>query len=331
MAASQRVRTRVPAPHRSILPSVPGIPAGAAVLIAVACTFLGFLIDAHGENNELTGTFNTLYVIGCVAAVLAVRYRGIFTTMVLPPLLLFIAVPLAYQQLTGRVSTGVKDILLNLAIPLVNRFPVMAVATVLVLAIGAGRILLHRREEAAGRADESRRGTSWGRSSAPKRARPERAGGGSLADAARRRTRRPQVDPDDLDTDLHLPRPNRRAASEVADTPPRVGSTAKSGRGEERPARERRPGTRATRPAAATRSEGDVNRPARPAAAATRAEGDPNRAARPAAATPRAEGDSSRAATARRRGEVPPPHPQPNVRYRERDSSRTERRRPENL
>jgi len=301
----------VPAPHRSILPSVPGLPAGASVLIAVACTFLGFLIDARGESNELTGTFNALYVLGCVAAVLAVRYRGIFTTMVLPPLLLFIAVPLAYQQLTGRASTGLKDILLNLAIPLVNRFPIMALATVLVLAIGAGRILLHRREEASGRADESRRGISWGRSSAPKRTRSERADGGSLADAARRRTRRPQVDPADLDTDLHLPRPNRRAGSEVADTPPRVGSTAKSARGDERPSRDRRPGTR---PAAATRTEGDSNR-----------------AARPAAAAPRAEGDSSRTATARRRAEAPPPHPQPNVRYRERDSSRTERRRPENL
>ncbi|WP_174555286.1 DUF6542 domain-containing protein, partial [Nocardia anaemiae] len=221
MAASQRVRTRVPAPHRSILPSVPGIPAGAAVLIAVACTFLGFLIDAHGENDELTGTFNTLYVLGCVAAVLAVRYRGLFTTMVLPPLLLFVAVPLAYQQLIGHASTGLKDILLNLAIPLVNRFPIMALATVLVLAIGAGRILLHRREEAAGRANESRRGTSWGRSSAPKRTRSERTEGGSIADAARRRTRRPQVDTADLDTDLHLPRPSRRGSSEVADTPPR--------------------------------------------------------------------------------------------------------------
>ncbi|WP_433199683.1 DUF6542 domain-containing protein [Nocardia sp. CA-107356] len=312
MAASQRVRTRVPAPHRSILPSVPGIPAGAAVLIAVACTFLGFLIDAHGESNELTGTFNTLYVLGCVAAVLAVRYRGIFTTMVLPPLMLFIAVPLAYQQLTGHASTGLKDILLNLAIPLVNRFPIMALATVLVLAIGAGRILLHRREEATARAGESRRGISWGRSS-PERTGSERTAGGSLADAARRRIRRPQPDPTDLDTDLHLPRPNRRANSEVADTPPRVGSAAN--RGDERPARDRRPGTR----------------PARPAAAAPRAEGDPNRAARPAAATPRAEGDPNRAATARRRGEAPPPHPQPNVRYRERDSSRTERRRPENL
>ncbi|MFI7668156.1 DUF6542 domain-containing protein [Nocardia sp. NPDC049526] len=328
MAASQRVRTRVPAPHRSILPSVPGIPAGAAVLIAVACTFLGFLIDAHGENNELTATFNTLYVLGCVAAVLAVRYRGLFTTMVLPPLLLFVAVPLAYQQLTDGASTGLKDILLNLAIPLVNRFPIMALATVLVLAIGGGRILLHRREEAAGRSDESRRGTSWGRSNAAKRTKSERTGAGSLADAARRRTRRPQADTSDLDTDLHLPRPSRRGSSEVADTPPRVGG-AKSARGDERPSRERRS---SARPAtAAARNEGEPTRAVRPAAAAARSEGEPTRAVRPAAATPRADGDSGRAAATRRRGEAPPPHPQPNVRYRERDSSRTERRRPENL
>ncbi|WP_433629036.1 DUF6542 domain-containing protein [Nocardia sp. CA-120079] len=323
MAASQRVRTRVPAPHRSILPSVPGIPAGAAVLIAVACTFLGFLIDAHGENNELTATFNTLYVLGCVAAVLAVRYRGLFTAMVLPPLLLFVAVPLAYQQLTDGASTGLKDILLNLAIPLVNRFPIMALATVLVLAIGAGRILLHRREEAAGRGDESRRGTGWGRSNSGKRTRSERADGGPLADAARRRTRRPQVDTSDLDTDLHLPRPSRRGSSEVADTPPRVGG-AKSARGDERPGRERRPSTRPT--AAAARGEAEPTRAARSVPAA-RGEGDTTRAARSAA--PRAEGDPSRTA-ARRRGEAPP-HPQPNVRYRERDSSRTERRRPESL
>ncbi|MEV6134785.1 DUF6542 domain-containing protein [Nocardia sp. NPDC051990] len=310
MAASQRVRTRVPAPHRSILPSVPGIPAGAAVLIAVACTFLGFLIDARGENDELTGTFNTLYVLGCVAAVLAVRYRGIFTTMVLPPLLLFVAVPLAYQQLTGHASTGLKDILLNLAIPLVNRFPIMALATVLVLAIGAARIALHRREEAAGRADEPRRGTSWGRSNAPKRTRSGRDSG-SLAEAARRRTRRPQADSADPETE-YLPRPSRRGSSEVADTPPRVGGAARGARGDERPSRERRSSTRT-------------------ATAAARGESEPSRTGRPAAATPRAEGDSSRAAAARRRGDVPPPHPQPNVRYRERDSSRTERRRPENL
>ncbi|WP_069168003.1 DUF6542 domain-containing protein, partial [Nocardia altamirensis] len=214
----------MPAPHRSILPTIPGIPVGAAVLIAVACTFLGFLIDAHGDSTDLTGTFAALYIAGCVAAVLMVRYRGLFTTMVLPPLLLCVAVPLAYQQLTGRSAGSIVEILSNLAIPLVMRFPTMMIATVLVLLIGGARILMHRRSEMADDAKESR-GESWGRSPA------KRANGrtrSSRAESPRRRTRRPKDDPeDDLELDVdddEPPRPTRRPAPAVADAPPRVAS-----------------------------------------------------------------------------------------------------------
>ncbi|MET9029436.1 DUF6542 domain-containing protein [Nocardia sp. NPDC004168] len=286
MAASERVRSRVPAPQRSILPSVPGIPVGAAILIAVACTFLGFLIDASGGSAELTGTFAALYIVGCVAAVAAVRYRGLFSTMVLPPLLLFVAVPLAYQQLTGRGSTSMKDILLNLAIPLVNRFPTMMLATVVVLLIGGARIYLHRREEGDDKAP--RRGGSWGKSPA-KKTKPGRSSRG-LPDAARRRTRRPKdepAEPESADAEQPAPRPARRPAAQVADTPPRVAPS--------RPREGRAP----------------ARGPARPTGAMPRAEAEP----------PRGAG---------RRREMPP-HPQPNVRYRERDSNRPERRRPENL
>ncbi len=257
---------------------MPGIPAWAAVLIAVACTLLGFLIDASGDSVELTASFATLYVAGCVAAVLAVRFRGLFTAMVLPPLLLFLAVPLAYQQLTGRISTGLKDILLNLAIPLVNRFPTMMLATALVLAIGGLRIVAAKRESAADRSKEARRGSSWGRSTA------KRGDEKTPAESARRRLRRPEpeVDEDPVTDKYEPPRPGRRPSKNVADAPPRVG------------------GGRDGRPAA--------------------------RGARPAA--PRTEAEPSRGA--RGRAEVPP-HPQPNVRYRERDSSRTQRRKPESL
>ncbi|MEV6278081.1 DUF6542 domain-containing protein [Nocardia sp. NPDC051832] len=277
MAASQRVRSRVPAPQRSILPSVPGIPAGAAVLIAVACTFLGFLIDANGDMSELTGTFATLYVVGCVAAVLVVRYRGLFSTMVLPPLLMFISVPLAYQQLSGSGGSGLKDILLNLAVPLVYRFPTMLLATALVLLIGGLRIYLFRREQSAESAAEARRGSSWGRSTETGRSRSGRGGG--LADSAKRRPRRGQPEPDDdLDladqkTDKYPPpRPGKRGSGDVADTPPRVGKSGRS-------------------------RDGRSGRTGR-------------------SATPRSDN---------------PPLPRPNVRYRERDTGRTERRKPENL
>lgn len=273
VAASQRVRSRVPAPQRSILPTVPGIPAGAAVLIAVACTFLGFVIDARGDGDELTATFAALYVAGCVAAVLLVRFRGLFTTMVLPPLLMFIAVPLAYMQLTGRTSTSIKDILLNLAIPLVHRFPTMLLATALVLAIGGARIFLHRREDATERPAKPRRSESWGRSPA-KRTRPARKDD-DAEPAPRRRTRRtPDPAIEDPDTVQHLPRVTRRPPAEVADAPPRVAS-----------------GGRTTR--------------------------EPRTRTRPAAGTPRTGS----------RGTEMPPHPRPNVRYRE--SSRTDRPNPE--
>ncbi len=263
----------MPAPHRSTLPTVPGIPVGAAVLIAVACTFLGFLIDAHGDATDLTGTFAALYIVGCVAAVLAVRYRGLFTTMVLPPLLLSIAVPLAYQQLTGRPASSIKDVLLNLAVPLVQRFPTMMLATVLVLMIGGGRILLQRRIEQADSGAESRRGESWGRSSA-KRPRGGRERGSSLTDSARRRTRRPKDDPDEADLDEITPRPSRRTATApVADAPPRVAGSARP-------------------------------RDGRPAARG---------AARPTAAMPRTPSDPARGNTPPpRRGRPPPPPPPPH-------------------
>ncbi|MFI9533444.1 DUF6542 domain-containing protein [Nocardia fusca] len=183
MAASQRVNSRVPAPQRSLLPTVPGVPAYAAVLIAAACTFLGFLIDALGDVTDLTGTFSAFYILGCLAAVAAVRFRGLFTTMVLPPLLLFVAVPIAYRQLTGTSTASLKDILLNLAIPLVHRFPPMMLATVLVLIIAGIRIAQFRSENAAGETAAARRGTSWGRNE-------RRAARGDAKERAENRPRR---------------------------------------------------------------------------------------------------------------------------------------------
>ncbi len=153
----------MPAPQRSLLPTVPGVPAYAAVLIAAVCTFLGFLIDALGDVTDLTGTFSAFYVLGCLAAVATVRFRGLFTTMVLPPLLLFVAVPLAYGQLTGSSTVSVKDVLLNLAMPLVHRFPPMMLATVLVLIVAGIRIAQHRAENTERGTTETRRATNRGR------------------------------------------------------------------------------------------------------------------------------------------------------------------------
>ncbi len=271
----------MPAPQRSIVPSVPGIPAWAAILIAAGATGLGFLIDGLGGETYPTGTFSALYVLGCVLAVCAVRFRGLFSTMVMPPLLLFVAVPVACQMLGGRATTSIKDVLMNLIIPLVERFPTMALATVLVLAIGGARIAIAKRAPQTARPTPERKSER----KPVKRRRPEPTP--DLATAARKRPRRGTAVLDEPDTEVDMASPARRPA---------------------RPAEPKRA------PAAA--------RPREPRAA----RGEP-RAAR-AAAPPR-EAEPSR--VPRRRGEAPP-HPQPNVRYRDRaDSTRTERRRPDNV
>ncbi|MFD4179905.1 DUF6542 domain-containing protein [Rhodococcus sp. NPDC058514] len=141
MSATQRARSGVPLEMRSVLPTVPGVPAAAAVLIAVATTFVGFALDAI-RGSELTSAFSVFYFLGCVGAVLAVRGRGLFATMVQPPLILFAAVPLAYQFFSAGSKGGLKDLMFNVAIPLVNRFPLMLVTTVAVLIIGGVRIYL---------------------------------------------------------------------------------------------------------------------------------------------------------------------------------------------
>ncbi len=126
---------------RSVLPTVPGVPAAAAVLIAVAATFVGFAIDAV-RGSELTSAFSVFYFLGCVGAVLAVRSRGLFAAMVQPPLILFAAVPLAYQFFSTGSKGGLKDLMFNVAIPLVNRFPLMLTTTLAVLIIGGVRLYL---------------------------------------------------------------------------------------------------------------------------------------------------------------------------------------------
>ncbi|MEH6795892.1 MAG: DUF6542 domain-containing protein [Rhodococcus sp. (in: high G+C Gram-positive bacteria)] len=143
MSTSQRARSGVPLDHRSILATLPGVPAWGAVAIAAGLTFLGFLIDA-ARGTELTGAFAFMYVLGCIAGVLLVRFRGLFTAMVQAPLILFVAVPLSYQYFTDNAGTGLKDIILNVAIPLVNRFPLMLLGTLVAVGLGALRIVLKR-------------------------------------------------------------------------------------------------------------------------------------------------------------------------------------------
>ncbi|WP_370464874.1 DUF6542 domain-containing protein [Mycolicibacterium sp. P1-18] len=125
--------------HRSALPHVPGIPWWGAALVAVALTAIGVAFDAGSGTNALGGVFATCYVLGCVAAVLAVRQSGIFTAVIQPPLILFVAVPFAYFVFHGSTFTGVKDTLINSGYPLIERFPLMFFTSATVLVVGLVR------------------------------------------------------------------------------------------------------------------------------------------------------------------------------------------------
>ena len=136
------------ADHRSIIPGIPGVPWWAAVVIAVTGVAVGFAFDA-GSGKELTTVFAGLYVLGCVAALLAVRQSGIFTAVIQPPLILFCAVPGAYFLFHGAKFTGVKDLLINCGYPLIERFPLMLFTSAGVLVLGLIRWYLGRFHTAA--------------------------------------------------------------------------------------------------------------------------------------------------------------------------------------
>ena len=136
--SAEQARSAVAADHRSIVPSVPGVPWWAAVVIAVTGAAVGFAFDA-GSGKELTSVFSGLYVVGCLAAVLAVRQSGVFTAVIQPPLILFCAVPGAYFLFHGAKFTGIKDLLINCGYPLIERFPLMLFTSTAVLLIGLVR------------------------------------------------------------------------------------------------------------------------------------------------------------------------------------------------
>ena len=152
-------------------PGLPGFPSGlpwwGATLLAVTATAVGLAYDAGAGNKELGAVFSTFYVLGCLAAALLVRRSGLFTAVIQPPLILFIAVPTAYFLFHGGQLGGLQDILINCGYPLIERFPLMFFTSAAVLLVGMARLVLRPwRESRRGR---SRRRWPAGRDAAPRR------------------------------------------------------------------------------------------------------------------------------------------------------------------
>lgn len=176
MEPNQNARFAVPVEYRSIVASRRGFPALAAILVALVFTAIGFGIDAI-FGKELTSTFSAFYFLGCVAAVLAVRQRALFTAVVQPPLIMAVSVPIAAEFVSGSATSSLRDMLLNVAIPMVDRFPVMLAATIVVLVLGAFRWMTAKpADNAASRPEPTRptREPRAARRAAPPAERPSR-------------------------------------------------------------------------------------------------------------------------------------------------------------
>ncbi|ORX16360.1 hypothetical protein AWC31_20085 [Mycolicibacterium wolinskyi] len=137
--SGQRAESAVPADLRSVHPRFAGVPWWGAVLLAVTATAIGFAFDAGSGNRELSSVFAVCYALGCLSAVLAVRQVGVFTAVIQPPLILFVAVPGAYFLFHGGQLGGMKDLAINCGYPLIERFPLMLFTSAAVLLIGLAR------------------------------------------------------------------------------------------------------------------------------------------------------------------------------------------------
>ncbi|WP_433506033.1 DUF6542 domain-containing protein [Pseudonocardia halophobica] len=131
-----------PVTERSALATVLGIPPLAAIALAVVLTALGVFVDVL-RIGTLGVIFGIAYVVGCVLAVGWVRRRNLFGPVVQPPLLVAVLVPVIVL-LVGQTGPGLTETVLMVGAPLVNGFPIMAVATGLTLLIGLLRLIVQR-------------------------------------------------------------------------------------------------------------------------------------------------------------------------------------------
>ena len=217
------------------------------MLLAGGLTVLGAIIALAGDETSLGFGFRALYVIGCIAAVLAVRRRALFTAVTQPPLILFVVAVVTLYFLVSDSDSGVKRLIFNVALPVAKLFPLMGWTFVAVLAIAAARVwLTHpkktvvltkgdrrpttgRRPAAstdapprtrASRSDESTRSAATSRSRSGQAPRAGTARSAEPRERAANRTSDPAAAPHRRRAVPEAPEPGRRRASSYDPPPP---------------------------------------------------------------------------------------------------------------
>ena len=119
-----------------------GVPGWLAVLVLIGITGIGGLIDLL-QGTTIKGGFNIALIVGSVVAILIVRRRSMFSVVVAPPLVYFVASAVVLYVRSGGLSN--RSRLIDSAINwLVYGFPAIAGATGAVLIIAGIRMIMRR-------------------------------------------------------------------------------------------------------------------------------------------------------------------------------------------
>ncbi|WP_167441459.1 DUF6542 domain-containing protein [Amycolatopsis vastitatis] len=137
----------VPWDERPVVGSRRGLPWWAAVLVGLGLAIVGALLGKPSQAN-IPLVFTVCYIAGAVIAVCAVRRRGLFGPMVMPPLVLAVTVPGVILLTSGSQGDDMLTKALNIGTPLINGFPMMAITTGITLLIGLVRIFRERDPDA---------------------------------------------------------------------------------------------------------------------------------------------------------------------------------------
>lgn len=136
-----------------------GLPWWGAVLLGFGLSLFGAAIDLQLNDKPTLLTKGT-YLVACLTAAVLVQRKSLFTTMVQPPLIFAVVMPIGVISAKGLPETfGLREVVLNYGVPVINGFPIMAIATAGAIAIGVARYFMQRSPDDAGPSDYRARRT----------------------------------------------------------------------------------------------------------------------------------------------------------------------------
>lgn len=212
--------------ERPIVGNFRGLPWWAAVLLAFAAAGAAAYVDIQRQGS-LGRIYQIAYVVGCLLAVALVRRRNLFGPMVQPPLVFAVTAigAVVFAQPGAPFSSGLKQMVFSVALPLTSNFPTMGVTTGAVVAIGLFRLWRQRDPDPPIRPSRSARSREALDEHDSREARRDRASGRGERRPADRGSR-----PRD-DVDGARPRsprePDRYARDDEWDQPPRSGNRSR--------------------------------------------------------------------------------------------------------